>query len=78
MSEQHVVQLQLPNDPNLKKFRLPKAVDRRLQELLDGQDQGLKLTAAERAEAEQLVNLAELLSLLKLRVRRAAGRGRTR
>jgi hypothetical protein len=53
------------------RFRLPRAVDARLQKLLDRQDRGLKLTAHERDEAEGLVELAEMLSLLKLRVERA-------
>jgi hypothetical protein len=42
-------------------------VQRRLKELLDRQDGGQALTAAERREAEGLVELAEMLSLLKLR-----------
>ena len=52
------------------KFRLPKGVDERLQDLLDRQDQGKELTTAERLEVEGLVNLAELLSLLRLRAER--------
>ena len=48
-------------------FKLPKAVNNRLQELLDRQDQGKKLTTAEKKEAEGLVDLAEMLSLLRLR-----------
>jgi hypothetical protein len=39
--------------------------------LLDRQDEGSTLTTAERQEAEGLVNLAELLSLLRLRAERA-------
>jgi hypothetical protein len=45
-------------------------VNERLQELLDRQDQGEELTAAEQMEAEGLVDLAELLSLLRLRTQR--------
>jgi hypothetical protein len=52
------------------KFRLPKGVNGRLQDLLDRQDRGEELTPAERMEAEGLVNLAELLSLLRLRAQR--------
>jgi hypothetical protein len=52
---------------DLVRLRLPKAVNRRLTELLDRQDRGERLTRQERAEAEGLVNLAELLSLLRLR-----------
>jgi hypothetical protein len=60
---------------SLSSFKLPPGVQRRLGELLDRQDAGLALTAAERREAEGLVELAEFLSLLKLRAghpRRAA------
>jgi len=63
------IELEMPED--LKRFRLPKAVDRRLQELLDKQDRTGKLSSAERQEAEGLVNLAELLTLLRLRAKRA-------
>lgn len=59
----------MPED--LEQFKLPKAVDARLQSLLDKQDRGEDLTATERLEAEGLVNLAELLSLLRLRAQRA-------
>ena len=38
--------------------------------LLDRQDSGKKLTNAERKEAEGLVELAEMLSLLKLKAER--------
>lgn len=48
---------------------LPEGVDRRLHALLDKQDRGEALTDDERAEAEGLVDLADLLSLLKLRAR---------
>jgi len=54
----------------LSRFKLPQAVDARLQTLLDRQDSGQLLTESERAEAEGLVNLAELLSLLRLRAER--------
>lgn len=39
--------------------------------LLDRQDRGEELTLEERREAEDLIDLAELLSLLKLRAQRA-------
>lgn len=51
----------------LARFELPEAVQARLQFLLDQQDQGNVLTPEERKEAEGLVELAEFLSLLKLR-----------
>ena len=62
------IQLEMPDD--LPRFRLPPAVNARLQQLLDRQDQGDILSPAERQEAECLVNVAELLSLLKLRAER--------
>ena len=63
----HTIQLRLHAPGDLGKFRLPAGVQRRLNELLDRQDHGTPLTAAERGEAEGLVELAEMLSLLKLR-----------
>ena len=63
----HTIQLRLHAPGDLGKFRLPAGVQRRLNELLDRQDQGTPLTAAERREAEGLAELAEMLSLLKLR-----------
>lgn len=65
-----VLNVDLPAD--LDRFRLPAAVHARLQSLLDRQDAGQPLTADERAEAEGLVNLSELLTLLRLRAERAA------
>jgi hypothetical protein len=58
----------LPAD--LARFRLPEAVAHRLQTLLDRQDSGQPLSGPEREEAEGLVNLAELLTLLRLRAER--------
>jgi hypothetical protein len=57
----------------LARFRLPAAVNNRLQELLDRQDRGDGLSVEERSEAEGLVNMAELLSLLRLRSERVNG-----
>ncbi len=51
----------------LTQFQLPQAVQARLQSLLDRQDQGYTLSELERQEAEGLVELAEFLSLLRLR-----------
>lgn len=70
MPKSLLVALDLPDD--LPGFRLPAGVQHRLTELLDRQDRGEPLTDAERAEAEGLVSLADLLSLLKLRAERAA------
>ena len=60
--------IDLPDD--LARFRLPPAVAARLQALLDRQDSGQPLTPLERDEAEGLVNLAELLTFLRLRAQR--------
>ena len=51
----------------LTRFELPQAVQAHLQFLLDRKDEGLTLSQAERQEAEGLVELAEFLSLLRLR-----------
>jgi hypothetical protein len=64
------IDVELPAD--LARFRLPEAVGARLQSLLDQQDAGQPLTPAERGEAEGLVDLAELLTLMRLRAERLA------
>lgn len=64
------IQLEMPATRDLGKLKLPAGVQGRLQELLDRQDKGIKLTVRERREAEGLVEMAEWLSLLKLRARR--------
>ncbi len=69
MAQAVQIQIQMPGD--LARFRLPKAVQKRLQTLLDKQDRGTSLTAAERREAEGLVDLSEVLSLLRLRAQRS-------
>jgi hypothetical protein len=76
MSRSVVVEFELPAD--LKRFRLPRGVNRRLQDLLDKQDRGERLSVAERDEAEGLVDLAEMLSLLKLRAQLDAKRKRSK
>jgi hypothetical protein len=70
MPQNILIDLEMPAD--LEQFKLPKAVDERLQSLLDKQDGGETLTPSERMEAEGLVNLAELLSLLRLGAQRVA------
>ena len=62
--------LELPGD--LARFRLPAGVNSRLTALLDKQDSGEILTAEERAEAEGLVDLADTLTYLGLKVRPAS------
>lgn len=73
MTRRVLIEIEMPTD--LDKFSLPKGVNERLQFLLDRQEQGEYLTPAERMEAEGLVNMAELLSLLRLRARRALREG---
>jgi hypothetical protein len=63
------IDVDLPAD--LDRLRLPSGVASRLQSLLDQQDAGLPLTSAERDEAEGLVDLADLLTLLRMRAERA-------
>ena len=70
MARHVVVELELPED--LEAIRLPPGVNERLQSLLDRQDMGEVRTPGERKEAEGLVNLAEFLSLLRLRALRAS------
>ena len=70
MAQTLTVQFDVPAD--LARFRLPEAVDRRLQQILGRQDQTGVLTDDERAEAEGLVELAKLLTLLRLRAERAS------
>jgi hypothetical protein len=74
MSRTLAVELRLPDD--LARFHLPEGVQARLKRLLDRQDAGERLTSEERLEAEGLVNLAELLTLLRLRAERSSGNGR--
>ncbi len=61
-------EVEVPAD--LADFRLPGGVQYRLQELLDRQDNDRTLTDAERREAQGLVDMAEWLSLLRLRAER--------
>ena len=88
MPQTVAIRVQMPAD--LAEFRLPPGVNARLQELLDKQDSGRRLTVAERSvaerseaerseaersEAEGLVNLAEFLTLLRLRTERLGKAG---
>lgn len=68
------ISIKLPIPAGLSGFKLPSGVQRRLRALLDQQDLGKTLSAAERREAEGLVEVAEFLSLLKLRARKPARR----
>ncbi|MFY9553876.1 MAG: hypothetical protein WAV20_05175 [Blastocatellia bacterium] len=64
-----LIKIEIP--PDLQQFKLPAGVEERLQDLLDRQDRSETLTAGERKEAEGLVDIAEMLSLLSLRAQRA-------
>lgn len=68
MSTNATVDLKIEVPEDLARLHLPEGVDRRLQALLDKQDGGTPLTADEQAEAEGLVELADLLTLLRLRI----------
>lgn len=70
---QVLIELDLPND--WKEFKLPPALDARLQSLLDKQDETGTLSRPERQEAKAIAELADMLSLLKLRARKAERRG---
>jgi hypothetical protein len=67
-----VMEIEMP--AGWEDFRLPEGVDDRLQDLLDRQDGGEKLSSAERKEAEGLVELAEWLSLMRLKANRLTDR----
>jgi hypothetical protein len=56
----------VPMPARLALLRFPKALDDRLHHLLDEQGRRGSLVAAERREAEALVNIATTLSILKL------------
>lgn len=61
---------------SLNDFHLPSGVQRRLQDLLDKQNQGHPLTPAEQEAAEGLCDMAEWLSLLKLKAQPSDSGGR--
>lgn len=68
MPQTVLLELELPTD--MRKFEFPRALDRRLQDLLDRQSDKGRLTKAEREEAKGLVKMAEMLTLLRLRAER--------
>lgn len=70
MAQNANIRIEMPL--SVEKIKLPKGVDDRLQSLLDRQDRGEKLTVKERKEADGLVELAEMLSLMRLRSERVA------
>lgn len=72
MSRAVVFEIEVPD--TLEQLRLPVGVDERLTHLLDLQDEIGALTPDERREAEGLADLAELLSLLRVRSERLGSR----
>ena len=65
MAQSLLIEVDVPKD--WKHFSMPPALNERLQELLDRQDDAGKLSRKERREAEALVKLAEVFSLMKVR-----------
>lgn len=65
------MEVEVPDE--LARCQLPPGVQHRLHELLNRQESGVALTDAERSEAEGLVDLADLLSLMRLRGQRLSG-----
>jgi len=59
------VELELLED--WQALRLPEALEERLQDLLDRQDEQGSLSSQERREAEALVQLVDMLALMRLR-----------
>ena len=70
MAQSVRIELELPQD--LDRLEFPAALNERLQALLDKQDREGELSEPERREAESLVDLSELISLLRLRTQQAA------
>lgn len=68
----HAVEIRMEMPDDWPELRLPEGVQRRLQSLLDRQDLGETLTSDERSEAEGLLNMAELLCLLRARTEQYA------
>jgi hypothetical protein len=75
MANEIVLRIKMPGD--LRQLRFPKALDRRLQQLLDKQSEHGRLSLPERQEAEGLVEMAEMISLLRLRTARSPQRKRS-
>ena len=73
MARHATVHLEVELPADLARLALPEGVDRRLHALLDKQDLGEPLTEDELVEAEGLADLADLLTLLRLRASREGG-----
>jgi hypothetical protein len=59
------VELELPED--WQALQLPEALQERLQDLVDRQDEQGSLSSQERREAEAMVQLVDMLALMRLR-----------
>jgi hypothetical protein len=68
-----VVQAPLEMVEAVASLRLPPRTDRRLQELMDGNNEG-RLTAAEREDLDALVELSETISLIRSKALHLLGR----
>jgi len=66
MATELMKQVTVPMPARLASLRFPKALDDRLQHLLEEQNRLGSLSTAERHEAEALVHIATTLSILKL------------
>ncbi len=73
MAQNAKIKIEMPVSAD--KIRLPKGVNDRLQTLLDRQDKGENLSKKELKEAEGLVELSELLSLMRMRSERVGSQG---
>ena len=62
-------ELKLPED--CQALQLPQALHERLQDLLDRQDEQGSLSSQERREAEALVQLVDMLALMRLKAEAA-------
>ena len=62
-------ELKLPED--CQALQLPQALHERLQDLLDRQDEQGGLSSQERREAEALVQLVDMLALMRLKAEAA-------
>jgi len=69
MNSSSTISIEWPGD--LARLTLPRAVESRLQALLDQQSEGAPLTEHEREEAQGLVDVAETFTLLRMRAERA-------
>jgi hypothetical protein len=58
---------------SISRLRLPKKADQRLQELMELNNEG-RLTEAQRAEMESLIEVSESMSLVRARALNLLGR----